>query len=253
MKRALDRLKLSLAWKFFPAAKLHIKTINGVKVPLRAKGDFASLEEIFVKQVYNELLDSLPGPVLTWVDLGANAGMFSAWLYDRAGGAATHPHCRALMVEPGACVTTVREFVQINGLKGFEVVEACIGDGNPVTFYESKSSTRSSSAIKPTSREKLRQMETVTVDALLEKYRFAEADLLKVDIEGAEKDLLRAQGIFRRFRAGLIEWHAETTSGQEVVDWVKANGGRVVKVVSQDGNVTEPLASRVGMLSWVRE
>jgi len=249
----MDRLKLSLAWKFFPAAKLHIKTVNGVKVPLRAKGDFASLEEIFVKQVYADLIDSLPGPVLSWVDLGCNAGMFSAWLYDRAGGAVNHPECRAIMVEPGVCAETAKEFVQLNGLKGIQVVQACIGDGNLTTFYESKSSTRSSSAIKPDSREKLRPMETMTINALFEQCNFQEADLLKVDIEGAEKDILRAQDVFHRFRAGILEWHAETTTGQEVVDWVKGNGGRIVKVVSQDGNVTEPLASRVGMLSWVRE
>ena len=249
----MERLKLSLAWKLFPSTKLHIKTINGVKIPLRAKGDFPSLEEIFVKQVYTDLVATLPGPILSWVDLGCNAGMFSAWLYDRAGGTVYHPDCRALMVEPGICVETAREFVKLNGLAGIQVIESCIGDGKPVTFYESKSSTRSSSAIKPTSREKLRQLETITIDELLNKYDFQEGDLIKVDIEGAEKEVLRSTDTFRRFRAGLLEWHGETTKGPEVVAWIKANGGRVVKVVSQDGNTADPIASQVGMLSWVRE
>jgi FkbM family methyltransferase len=249
----LDRLKLSWAWKLFPSARLNLKTLNGVKIPLRAKGDFPSLEEIFLNRVYTDLMEGLPNPILSWVDLGCNAGMFSAWLYDRAGGALHRPDCRALMVEPGVCAKTAQEFVNLNGLKNFKVVEACIGDGNPVTFYESKSSTRSSSAIKPDSREKLVRMETITVEALLNQYDFQEVDFLKVDIEGAEKDLLLAKDLFRRFRAGILEWHAETTTGQQVVDWIKAHGGRVVKVVSQDGHVAEPLASRVGMISWVRE
>ena len=61
----------------------------------------------------------------------------------------------ALLVEPGSVITNAREFVRLNGLGDrFQLVRACIGDGQPVTFYESKSSTRSSSAIAPNSREK---------------------------------------------------------------------------------------------------
>jgi len=252
MKKTINRLNLSLAWKFFPSAKLHLKTANGVKIPLRARGDFASLEEIFIKQAYALLLEAIPGPVLSWVDLGCNAGMFSAWLYDRAGGSLAKPDCRALMVEPGVCVETAREFVRINGLSGFQVIQACIGNGRPTTFYESKSSTRSSSAIKPDSREKVHRIETVLISSLLSESNFHEADLLKVDIEGSEKYLLGATDIFHRFRAGIIEWHIETTSGRDIANWVEKNGGRMVKVVSQDGHTDDPLTSRLGMLAWVK-
>jgi FkbM family methyltransferase len=252
MKKALDRLKLSLAWKLFPSAKLQIKTIHGVKVPLRARGDFASLEEIFVKQAYASLLEAIPFPVLSWVDLGCNAGIFSAWLYDRAGGSLARPDCRALMVEPGVCAETAREFVRLNGLSNFQVIQACIGNGQPVAFYESKSSTRSSSAIKPDSKEKVRHMETVSITSLLDEYSFQEADLLKVDIEGSERDVLCASDIFRRFRAGIIEWHIETTSGIDVVKWIETNGGKIVKMISQDGTVENPITSRLGMVAWVK-
>lgn len=253
VKRSLDRLKLSLAWKFFPSAKLQIKTSNGVKVPLRARGDFASLEEIFVKQAYHDLLEVIPGPILSWVDLGCNVGMFSALLYDRAGGAKNHPECRALLVDPGICIKTAEEFVKLNGLSNFKVVQACIGDGKRTIFYESKSSTRSSSTIKPDSQERIRLVETITVDSLLKHPNFQKADLLKVDIEGSEKYLLKCADVFSRFRTGIIEWHFETTSGHEVANWIKKNGGHILKVVSQDGNTQSPIDSRLGMVAWSRE
>jgi FkbM family methyltransferase len=249
---SLQRLLLSMAWRAFPWAGAQIKTANKVRVPLRERGDFPALAEIFVQQAYAPLLAALPEPVTSWVDLGCNAGMFSAWLYDRACTAGHGADSRALLVEPGSCIETAREFVRLNGLaEKFQVVQACIGDGSPVVFYESKSSTRSSSAIKPPSREKQIRMETRTVTSLLDQY-LPQADLLKVDIEGAEKFMLLEEGILSRFRAGIIEWHAETTSGPDVAAWITAQGGRIVHAVAQDGTTGDPLHARLGMLAWVR-
>jgi len=250
---SLQRLLLSVAWKLFPYAQAQIKTTNRVRVPVRARGDLAALEEIFIHQAYAPLLANLPGPLLSWVDLGCNAGMFSAWLYDRACSAGRGGDCRALLVDAGSCIATAREFVRLNGLSGFEVVQACIGDGRPAVFYESKSSTRSSSAIRPSSREKRLQVETVSVTALLHLHNFAKADLLKVDIEGAEKFLLLEPGLLQRFRAGLLEWHAETTDGPTAAKWITGQGGRIVHAVAQDGTAGDPLQARLGMLAWVME
>jgi FkbM family methyltransferase len=249
----MSRLSLSLAWKMFPAARAQIKTAHKVRVPLRAKGDFAALEEIFVQQAYAPLLASLPGPVLSWVDLGCNAGMFSAWLYDRACAEKRGGECRALLVEPGICIETAREFARLNGLTQFKIVQACIGDGQPTIFYESKSSTRSSSAIKPSSREKIRNIETTRLTDLLKEQSFNEADLIKIDIEGAEKFLLREAGLLQRFRSGILEWHAETTTGVVAAEWIAGEGGRITYAVAQDGTEGDPLQARLGMLAWVME
>jgi FkbM family methyltransferase len=247
----MGRLSLSLAWKLFPAARAQIKTARQVRVPLRARGDFAALEEIFVNQAYAPLLASLPGPILSWVDLGCNAGMFSAWLYDRACAEKKGGECHALLVEPGVCIETAREFGRLNGLNKFKIVQACIGDGQPTIFYESKSTTRSSSAIKPSSREKMRQMETTTLTDLLEAQNFSKADLIKIDIEGAEKFLLRERGLLERFGAGILEWHAETTTGVAAAEWIISQGGRLTHTVAQDGTTGDPLQARLGMLAWV--
>jgi len=250
---SLQRLLQSVAWKTFSWGGAQIKTANKVRVPLRERGDFPALAEIFVQQAYAPLLAALPEPITSWVDLGCNAGMFSAWLYDRACAAGRGMDCRALLVEPGRCVETAREFVRLNGLaEKFQVVQACVGDGSPVVFYESKSSTRSSSAIKPPSREKQIRMETRAVTSLLEGH-LPQADLLKVDIEGAEKFVLREEGILPRFRAGILEWHVETTSGPDVAAWIVAHGGRIVHAVAQDGTTGDPLQARLGMLAWVRD
>jgi FkbM family methyltransferase len=250
---SLKRLLLSIAWKTFPWGDAQIRTARQVRVPLRERGDFPALAEIFVQQAYAPLLAALPEPITSWVDLGCNAGMFSAWLYDRACAAGRDADCRALLVEPGRCIATAREFARLNGLtEKFQIVQACVGDGTPVVFYESKSSTRSSSAIKPPSREKQIRMETRTLTSLLDGH-LPQADLIKIDIEGAEKFVLREAGILPRFRAGIIEWHAETTSGADVAAWIAAGGGRVVHAVAQDGTPGDPLQARLGMLAWVRE
>jgi len=249
---SLRRLKLSLAWQAFPWAGAQIKTARKVRVPLRAKGDFSALEEIFVNQAYAPFFAALPEPITSWADLGCNAGMFSAWLYDRACALGRGGECRALLVEPGSVIRNARDFVRLNGLGDrFQVVQACVGDGAPIVFHESKSSIRSSSAIAPTSREKKIRMETATVTHLLDRH-LPQADLVKIDIEGAEKFVLREANILPRFKAGILEWHAETTSGAEAKAWVESGGGRIVHVAAQDGSTGDPLAARVGMLAWVR-
>jgi FkbM family methyltransferase len=250
---SLRRLGLSLAWKIFPWAGAQIKTAQRVRVPLSARGDFAALEEIFLHRAYDPLFEMLPTPITSWVDLGCNAGMFSAWLYDRACATGHAADCRALLVEPGSVIANARRFVQLNGLADrFQLVAACVGDGQPVTFHESKSSTRSSSAITPPSREKRIQLETTTLTSLLDRH-LPQADLIKIDIEGAEKFILRESNILQRFRACILEWHTETTTGPEAAAWVESQGGRIVHVAAQDGSTGDPLQARVGLIAWVRD
>ena len=95
-------------------------------------------------------------------------------------------------------------------------------------------------------------METSTATSLIERH-LPQADLIKIDIEGAEKFVLREQGLVPRFRAGIIEWHAETTTGQETAAWIAGQGGEIVHAVAQDGSTGDPLQARVGMLAWVRK
>jgi len=250
---SLQRLLLSVAWKLFPYANAQIKTANKVRVPIRARGDFATLEEIFILRACEPLLAKLPTPILSWVDLGCNAGMFSALLYDRACENGYGAKCRALLVDPGVCIETAREFIRLNNLKAFDTAQDCIGDGIPTVFYQSKSSTRSSSSIKPDSREKNINVETISATALIEKHGFPKADLIKIDIEGAEKYLLNEPDLLQRFRCGILEWHAETVTGPVAAKWITDNGGRIIHTVSQDGTQGDPINSRMGMISWVME
>jgi len=250
---SIQRLLLSLAWRLFPYGKTQIKTINKVRLPLRARGDFASLEEIFIQQAYAPLMAAIPWPVRTWVDLGCNAGMFSAWLYDQACTTGHGKDCKALLIDAGSCIRTAREFVSLNHLTHFTVIQTCIGDGQPTNFYESKSSIRSSSAIKPDSREKIVPCQTKSLTSLLESNQWPSADLVKIDIEGAEKYLLSETGLLQRFRAGIIEWHSETTDGPTVSKWITDQGGKIVKIIDQKETGGDPILSNLGMLVWIRD
>ncbi|MGH2803765.1 MAG: FkbM family methyltransferase, partial [Thermoleophilaceae bacterium] len=134
---------------------------------------------------------------LTVVDLGANIGMFGAFVLQR------FPVERMIAFEPDpGNVGVLRETIRANGREqDWRVVPACAGvaPGSllfaPDEFGVSRIATAG-------------DRHTIEVDVVDALPYLADADLVKIDVEGAEWDLLRDQRFAQLRRAVVcLEYH----------------------------------------------
>jgi FkbM family methyltransferase len=168
---------------------------SGVSIALRHHtGDVMVLDEIFSQREYEPPPEVELGSVESAVDLGANIGLFGAWLLGRA------PAARIVGYEPDPGNAAVhRRALEANGLgERWRLVEAFAGSAHGTTSF--------SAGLHATSHEGS-GIEVPVVDVLPE---LARADLVKIDIEGAEWALL-ADPRFANISADVVvlEYHGD--------------------------------------------
>jgi FkbM family methyltransferase len=153
---------------------------TGVPVALQHGRDMEALFELFVRGEYeppSPLRDRLsPDTVRTILDVGANVGMFSAWARG------CWPRARIVALEPAPeNLVVLHEQARLDGRT--EVVEAAVGpaDGE-VGFVEGWGG----GGHVPTEQE----VATTVVRTVDWFPLFAEADFVKMDIEGGEWPIL---------------------------------------------------------------
>ncbi|MEB3220557.1 MAG: FkbM family methyltransferase [Candidatus Sericytochromatia bacterium] len=151
------------------------------------------------------LLASAAAPrVRTFIDVGANVGEWTAHLL----GAAGRP-LQGVLVEPGA-EAAARLRARFADQPGLTVVEAAASDeAHPaVTFHEEPGAGETSSLVAGASRADslARQVEAVTLDALVAAQGWPAVDLLKIDTEGHDLRVLQgARQLLAEGRLGLIQ------------------------------------------------
>lgn len=161
------------------------------------------LEGIWEPKTTRYLCSSLsPGQV--FIDIGANAGYFSL-LASRSVGESG----RVLAVEPNPTMAKqLRQNIQRSGLTNIAIVEAACSDsvgvqelfvGNP---YNTGNSSLSPNNLAWT---KSVRVGCITADLLLERHHFQRLDLVKIDVEGAELQVLRGMAtVLKRLQPEII-------------------------------------------------
>jgi FkbM family methyltransferase len=168
---------------------------SGVAVAIRHHtGDVLVLDEIFSQREYVPPVPVALERVKTAVDLGANIGLFGAWLLGRA----ADVRITAYEADPENAAVH-RAAIDANGLTDqWRLVDAFAGTSPGATSFTAGLHAVSHAGPGIT---------VPVADVLPELVR---ADLVKIDIEGAEWPIL-ADPRFRTLRADIVilEYHAD--------------------------------------------
>jgi FkbM family methyltransferase len=155
-----------------------------VKLRARSSAHLDALDHIFVQGAYSDPRVDNPRVIL---DLGGNVGFASVFF------ACRYPAARIICVEPAETPQkTLR--ANIAPFSNIEVVQVAVTDQDgTVNFYEGPTDIGSSLSRREGSSE-ARPVQGKTLRSLLREAEVERVDLLKVDIEGAEWDVLRDLG-----------------------------------------------------------
>jgi FkbM family methyltransferase len=164
--------------------------------------DESVLLEVFVEEQYRVSRSD----VRVVVDLGGNVG-FSAIYF-----AMRFPQATIFTLEPDP--TAFRRLLQnvasFPGIRPFPLAAAA--ENGSLTLYSNTGSTMSSSVHRRSQHLESRQVEAITLDEFVRQQRIDAVDILKIDIEGAEFDVLRSTLCLDRVRFVVGEVHEDLMS-----------------------------------------
>jgi FkbM family methyltransferase len=179
---------------------------GGRTIELRPRtSDQYILEEVFIDRAYNVELGFEPEYV---VDAGANIGCFTAWV------AARHPGAWIVAVEPDPdnLLMLARNTADLGRVR---VVAGALWPEDRALLLDASGQDPSARTVG-TAGEVGQPVRGITVGTLLREQGLPRIDLLKVDIEGAERELFDGDtGWMAVTRTVLIELHDRMRPGCE--------------------------------------
>lgn len=201
---------LSPRYKVFRYASSY----TGNPVFLRNKTtDLSMFKQVWVDREYAFEIDSIPEVI---VDAGANIGMASLYFASR------FPEAKIIAIE---CDSENFEALKQNTASLGNVVainRALWSEAGELSVGGSKDREASFFVGTEVSEERSR-VRAVTVDGLMENHQLPRIDILKLDIEGAEKEVLEAsEHWIDKVNMIVIEVH----------DWVKPGCGKALEAVA---------------------
>ena len=203
IKKLKRNFSLSDAIKLYFGLKNQAETIhlsNNQKIFLRKNTkDYETFDEIFIANIYN-----LPLPIQpkTIIDGGANIGLATRFFK---------------MKYPDANVVTIEidkenlEMVAKNttGLAQVEIIKKGLYNKKAFFKVEDPFGATNSFVIKEVSEQDDFDIESVTIQEIITANNWESVDILKLDIEGAEKQLFESnyQSWLPKVQVILIETH----------------------------------------------
>lgn len=208
---------------------------TGNRVRMRCWSDLLAYNEIFKAGIYDGVFDARH--VATFCDLGCQSGMALLRLASRSGA----PQ-RALLVDgnPRAverCRRNVRAAGFNEAVRVIHGVVGCSDSGSGTAGFVLRENELECALAVGAGTERVK---TVDVPVLaLEKEWLGYAgdvpcDLLKMDIEGAELDVLRNDRAFlSRVSAVVLEWHDPPAARAAVTDELRSLGFADVRILCE--------------------
>jgi FkbM family methyltransferase len=182
--------------KFIENKDEFILNLNKWKISFREDRSFSSIEvfyEIFKENEHYQV-EEFRNNNKTIIDLGANEGYFLLKTKEY------NPESRVICVEPNPFnFKNLEKNVSINNLEHVELVNAAVDEksGKMMLDIIEQIGNIGSHDIKSVDRKWMKdefikkiQVETISLDSIVSKFKIEKIDLLKIDIEGMEVKIL---------------------------------------------------------------
>jgi FkbM family methyltransferase len=205
--------KLTLTFGFFGAIKVvaaHVFRQRSVKVPLKGfktslkfrpyTGDFATIRQVLWYEEYDLNLSSQPEYI---VDLGANIGVSSLAFAQK------YPGAKVIALEPDKSNFALLEF-NTRKCSNLITLNKAVWIKDEMVFLEDPGVKTNSFVFKKTGgSEKENKIPAITLDTLIKEFNISRIDLLKIDIEGVEKEIFLHGDVhwLHKVRYISIEFH----------------------------------------------
>lgn len=149
--------------------------------------DFKVINETWQENVYRIYEDQFSGEGI-FVDIGANIGAVSIFVDSFNGNRGYNNKIKVYAVEPEPHnLSLLNQNIQNNPVKNITIVDKAV-------WYEEKmvsiSNRGGNSSIVNLENENKSEVLTITMENLFSMYNIKEVDVMKIDIEGAEFDLI---------------------------------------------------------------
>ena len=166
--------------------------------------DLAIFDEVVLLRGYGF---PMKGPPRTIIDAGANIGMATLWFKRH------YPEARVIALEPDTeSFALLKRNTQ--GLKNVELVQAALTTTDGMVGFERDGLNPSAFHVRPL-KDGESGVPSISMRTLMQRFGVDQVDLLKLDIEGGEKELFTAPDLAWMDRVGTmaVELHERMRPG----------------------------------------
>lgn len=207
-----------------------------------------SIDPLIVWEIFNRKSYSRPWYELnendTAVDIGAHIGVFTLYA------AANVPKGKVFAYEPiYGNFSLLKKNVKQNRLTNVKIFnKAVTSNGRKIKIYVSPSNSGGHS-IYPVDHNKIAEVESVTLENLMKQNRISKINFLKLDVEGAEFDIIlkTPKNVFKKIDKIVMEYHdftAKENNHKEIVSFLAECGFKT----TVSGTFLESKIFRAGMI-----
>ncbi len=153
-------------------------------------------------------------PDMTVIDVGANVGVYTFTAAKRVGKMG-----KVFAVEPfSGCVECLQETCKVNNFDWVTVCEGAAGDREKTVKLSLRSSSELNEIITDESLEgDYQEVNSFTLDSLIDKHNLNRVDWLKIDAEGQEIPvLLGSKEILAKFKPGILYENIAGSHGSNI-------------------------------------
>jgi FkbM family methyltransferase len=207
----------------------HAENEAPLKINLRKDtSDFLIFNEVFKSHGYYDILKLLlprRQEPLNIIDAGANIGCTSLWL------SAVFPHATIVSVEADLSnYQLLHSNIALNGKKNIHPIHNAFWHNNDELNLSTgfRDGREYAISVLPELDAKFGTVKGITMDDICKQFGFKQVDVLKLDIEGAEKylfqDLEMAKALLERVGLVAIEIHEDIVDKELILQFFSALG-----------------------------
>lgn len=201
----IDAIKLYGRVKIQPYGKLQASNYKGSFHLRKDTSDYYTFDQVFLRDQYNIRFPFEPKTIL---DAGANIGLAAVYFSHR------YPQANIVAIEPSSDNFAVLQ----KNIAPYQNIKAyCKGLWNKDVHLEiiNTDGVQNAFMVAETTIDNPRALSAISIDSIMQEQNWNSIDILKVDIEGSEKEVfeLNYENWLPKCKAIVIELHDNMKRG----------------------------------------